>query len=228
MKSDHFLHCRDCEDVFRPSPWDRAPVFQMTPEGVTETARDDCMEFLTRHARHRLETLRPTPIGPRHTGALWDATAPTLWEVSSGERTAVIEGRRTHVGAPVQYRLRLGRVVAETVAVEIPDEDLRRRVDEALYPGVAPDRKLTAFVASFKEMVWSLDPATFEVLYDVPEDPTVSVAKLPASAMARVVESARRIFDRADSEKIAARLAGTVDDPDGLTVLVRQHVRVEG
>lgn len=228
MKSDHFLHCRDCEDVFRPSRWDRTPVYSMSPEGVTETPRDDCMDFLTRHARHRLETLRPTPSGPRHTGALCDATAPTLWEVSNGDRTGVIEGRRSHVGAPVQYRLRLGRVVTDRVAVELPGDDLRRQIDEALYPGVAPERKLAAFVASFKEIAWSLDPAAFEVLYDVPGDPTASVAKLPAAAMAKLVESARRIFDRADSEKIAARLAGMVDDPDTLTVLVRQRVRVEG
>lgn len=228
MRPDHFLHCRDCEDVFRPSPWDRTPVYSMTPDGVTETPRDDCMDFLTRHARHRLETLRPTPSGPRHTGALWDPTAPTLWEVSNGDRTSVIEGRRSHVGAPVQYRLRLGRVVTDRVAVELPGDDVRRRVDDALYPGVAPERKLAAFVASFKEIVWSLDPASFEVLYDVPGDPTVSVAKLPTAAMARLTESARRIFDRADSEKIAAHLAETVDDPDGVTVLVRQTVRVEG
>lgn len=228
MRSDHFLHCRDCEDVFRPSPWDRTPVYSMTPDGVTETPRDDCMDFLKRHARHRLETLRPAPSGPRHTGALWDATAPTLWEVSSGERTGVIEGRRAHVGAPVQYRLRLGRLVTDRVAVELPSDDLRRQLDEALYPGVAPERKLAAFVASFKELVWSLDPTTFEVLYDLPGDPTVSVAKLPAPAMAKLLEGVRRIFDRADSEKIASRLAGTLDDPDGLTVLVRQNVRVEG
>jgi len=99
---------------------------------------------------------------------------------------------------------------------------------EALYPGVAPDRKLAAFVASFKEIVWSLDPSTFEVLYDVPGDPTVSVAKLPTAAMAKLLETARRVFDRAESDKIAARLAGGGDDPDGLTVLVRQRVRVEG
>ncbi len=228
MRSDHFLHCRDCEDVFRPSPWDRAPVYRVTPEGMTETPRDDCMDFLTRHARHRLETLRPTAAGARHTGALWDATAPTFWEVSNGDRTAVIEGRRSQVGAPLRYRLRAGRVIADRVAVEIPDDDLRRQIDEALYPGVAPERKLAAFVTSFKEVVWSLDPTSFEMLYDVPGDPTVTIAKLPAAAMAELLEMARRLFDRADSDKIAARLAGTADDPDGLTVLVRQRVRVEG
>jgi hypothetical protein len=228
MRSDHFLHCRDCEDVFRPSSWDRAPVYAMTSAGVTETPRDDCMDFLTRHARHRLETLRPTAAGAHHTAALWDATAPTFWEASSGERTVVIEGTRTKVGAPLRYRLRAGRVVADRIAVEIPHDDLRRQVDEALYPGVAPDRKLTAFVASFKEIVWSLDPTTFEVLYDVPGDPTVSVAKLPPAAMAKVLDTASRVFDGTDADKIGARLAGTADDPDGLTVLVRQRVRVEG
>lgn len=227
MSSGHFLHCRDCEDVFRPSPWDRAPVYRLTPDGVTETARDDCMDFLVRHARHRLETLRQTTVGAVRTGALWDATAPTFWEVSNGERTAVIEGRRSQMGGPLSYRLRAGRVVAERVAVEVPDEDLRQQIDDALYPGVAPTRKLARFVESFKEIVWNVDPETLEILYDVPGDPTVSVAKLPAALLAKVIHAARLVFDEGDSAKIAARLAGSEDDLDGLTVLVRQRVRVE-
>lgn len=163
-----------------------------------------------------------------HTGALWDANAPTYWQVSSGDRTAVVEGTRAHVGSPLRYRLRAGRVVAELVAVEIPDAEIRRQIDEALYPGVAPERKLAAFTQAFKRVVWDLDPATLEVLYDVPGDPTLGVARLPPSAVATLRDCAQRIFDQADSAKIAATFAGTDDEPDGFTVLVQQRVRVEG
>ena len=200
----------------------------MTANGFTETVRDDCMEFLTRHARHQLETLRPTNPQAFHTGALWKATAPTYWEVSNGDQIAVVEGRRPQIGGPVLYRLRSGRVIAERVAVEIPERDIRQQVDRALYPGVAPERKLAAFVEAFKALVWDLDAAVLEILYDVPGDPTLAVAKLPASAMARISDCARRIFDQADSAKLIAGLAGTDEDPDGFTVLVRQHIRVEG
>jgi hypothetical protein len=228
VKPGHFLHCRDCETLFRPSPWDRAPEYRMTPEGVTQTTRDDCMAFLTRHARHRLETLRPTNTQAFHTGTIWDTSAPIYWEVSDGERTAVIEGRRAEMGSPVRYRLRTGRVVAERVAVEIPDGEIRRQVDRALYPGVAPGRKLASFGETFKRIVWDLDPATLEILYDVPGDPTLSVARLPAAAIAALGDAARRIFDAGDSAKVVACFAGTEDDPDGFTVLVQQRVRVEG
>lgn len=227
MRFGHFLHCRDCETLFRPSPYDRAPEYRMTPDGVSRTMRDDCMEFLTRHARHRLETLRPTSPQTFHTGALWDATAPTYWEVSDGERTAVVEGRRAHVGSPLCYRLRAGRIIAERSAVEISDGEIRRQVDRALYPGVAPDRKLAAFSEAFKRIAWDLDPDSLEILYDVSGDPTLSVARLPAAALATLGEAARRIFDRDDSAKIVAAFAGGDDDPEGFTVLVRQRVRVE-
>jgi hypothetical protein len=200
----------------------------MTPDGVTETMRDDCMDFLTRHARHRLETLRPTTPHAFHTGALWDATAATYWEVSDGERTAVVEGRRAQMGSPLRYRLRVGRVVAERIAVEISDGEIRREVDRALYPGVAPERKLAAFTEAFKRVVWDLDPDALEILYDVPGDPTLSVARLPAPAVAMLADSARRIFDRDDSTKVVAAFAGHEDDPEAFTVLVRQRVRVEG
>ncbi len=199
----------------------------MTPNGVAEITRDDCMSFLTRHARHRLETLRPTSPSGFHTGALWDASAPTFWEVSNGECTAVVEGTRAHVGSPLRYRLRTGRVVAERIAVEIPDAEIRRQIDRALYPGVAPERKLAAFTEAFKRVVWDLDPATLDILYDVPGDPTLSVARLPTSAIATLTDCARRIFDRADSEKVAAAFGGSDEDPDGFTVLVNQRVRIE-
>jgi hypothetical protein len=228
MTAGHFLHCCDCETVFRPSPYDRAPEYRMTPDGVTEVMRDDCMEFLTRHARHRLETLRPTHAYTFHTGALWDSKAPTYWEVSNGERTWVVEATRAYLGSPLQYRLRAGRVTAERVAVEIPDAEIRRQIDAALYPGVAPDRKLAAFSEAFKRIVWDADPASFEILYDVPGDPTMSVARLSAAAVSAVSAAARRIFDREDSEKVVACLTGNDEDPDGFTVLVHQRVRVEG
>ena len=228
MRSEHFLHCRDCETLFRPSPYDRAAEFRMTPDGFTETVRDDCMDFLTRHARHHLETLRPTNPHAFHTGALWDATAPTYWEVSNGEQVAVVEGRRSKVGSPLRYRLRAGRVIAERVAVEISESDIRRQLDDALYPGVAPERKLAAFVEAFKGLVWGLDARDLAILYDVPGDPTVVVAQLPASAMARLSDHIHRIFDQSDAVRIIASLAGTDDNPDGCTVLVRQLVRVEG
>ena len=200
----------------------------MTANGFTETVRDDCMEFLTRHARHQLKTLRPTKPQAFHTGALWDATAPTYWEVSDGNQIAVVEGRRPQVGGPLRYRLRSGRVIAERLVIEIPERDLRQQLDRALYPGVAPERKLAAFVEAFTALVWNLDSAELEILYDVPGDPTLAVAKLPVSAMTRISDCARRIFDQADSARLTACLSGTDDDPDGFTVLVQQRVRVEG
>lgn len=200
----------------------------MTADGYSEIVRDDCMEFLTRHARHRLETLRPTQPHAVRTGALWDATAPTYWEVSNGMETAVVEGRRSSIGGPVRYKLRSGRVVAERVAVEIAEDDVRQQVDRALYPGVAPERKLAALVAAFKRIVWDLDPNTFEVLYDVPGDPTLAVAKLPATAVERIVAEANRLFDRTESAKLATALTRTDEEADAFSVLLRQRVRVEG
>jgi hypothetical protein len=200
----------------------------MTATSFTATVRDDCVEFLTRHARHQLETLHPTNPHAFHTGARWDATAATYWQVSNGDHIAVAEGRRPRLGDPLRYWLRSGRVIVERVVVEIPERDIRQQVDRVLYPGVAPARKLATFVEAFKALVRELDAAVLEVLYEVPGDPTLAVAKLPASAIARISACARRIFDQADSARLIACLAGTDADPDGFTVLVRQRVRLEG
>ena len=227
LSDGHFLHCRECGALFRPSPYDRVPEFLMTADGYTEIARDDCMAFLARHARHPLETLRLTGDASAHEGPLWDPMARGYWQVSNGTEPFVVEGWRDHVAQPLQYRLVAGRLVAERVAVEIPEDEIREQVDRALYPGVARERNVTAFVERFKAVVWQLDPASLEVLYDLPDDPTLGVAKLPALALTRLALHASQIFDRTDSARIDAHLAATAGDPDAFTVLVRRRVRIE-
>ena len=228
MNAGHFLHCRDCETLFRPSPHDQAPEYRMTADGFTEVPRDDCMEFLTRHARHRLETWRPTATRPMRCGALWDVAASTFWEVSNGEHVAVVEGRRSDLGSPLRYRLLAGRLVADRVSVEISEDDLREQIDRALYPGVAPARKIAGFVEAFKAVVWSADPSTLEIVCSVPGDPSLVIAKLCAGDVERLRTRVGAVFDENESARILARLAGSGDDPDAFTVLVRQQVRVEG
>jgi hypothetical protein len=222
-----FVHCRDCEELFRPSPFDRTPEFRLTEDGAVAEMRDDCMAFLTRHARHALETLRATGAPVVYAGPVSDPMTSTTSEVSNGDTVCLVQSWRTSLSEPLRYRIVPGQLIADATSIEIASDDIRADVDRALYPGTAPDRKLDAFVARFKAIAWDLDPATLEIVYDLSGDPTLSVAKLPAWALERLAASAREIFDGADAARIAARLADTVDDPEGFTVLLRQRVRVE-
>ncbi len=126
----------------------------------------------------------------RATGRYRTASVRPWWRVG---------GRRS--AARCRYRLCAGRIVAERVAVEISDEEIRRQVDRALYPGVAADRKLATFAEAFRCLAWDLDPACFEILYDVPGDPTLSVARLPPPALAELGAVAGRIFDRDETRE---------------------------
>ena len=227
MSDRHFLHCRDCDEVFRPSPYDRAPEYRSTPDGPVEAPRDDCMVFLVRHARHALETLRPSGSVTAHQGSLWDPMAVAYWQVTNGRDLFLVRGWREHAGEPRRYRLVPGRLVAEACSIEIPEAEIGAEIDRALYPGTLPERKLDAFVARFRALVDELDPMTLEIVYDVPSDPALSVAKLPAWALDRLAASTRQVFDAADAGRIEAHLAASADDPDAFTVLVRRRVRVE-
>lgn len=227
MNGGHFLHCPDCDLVFRPSPHDRAPEFRPTSDGYTETVRDDCGDFLARHTRHALRTLRPNGDLMAHEGPLWDPMASTYWQVSFGTELFVVQGWRDALGEPLRYRLLAGRLVAEHPTVEVPEDEIRERIDRALYPGVVTERKLTAFVERFKAVVRDLDPATLEILYQVPDDPTLSIARPPASALEGLAIAARQIFDAADAARIEAHLKTSTEDADPFTVLVHRRVRVE-
>ncbi len=222
-----FVRCRNCEELFRPSPLDRAPEYYLTDDGAVAETRDDCMAFLTRHARHALETLRPTATPPAHDGPLADPMARTVWEVSNGTDVLLVQSWRENVREPLRYRVIPGHLVADAPTVEICEDDVRSDLDRALYPGIAPHRKLDAFLARFKAVAWTLDPAMLEIVYDHPGDPTLSVAKLPASALARLADTASDIFDEDDAARVVASLTATAFDPDAFTVLLRQRIRVE-
>lgn len=227
MIGDHFVHCRDCDELFRPSPLDRTPEFHVTADGTTvEEIRDDCVAFLTEHARHSLETLRLTEAPALHQGPLSEPMASTYREVSNGQDVMIVHSGRASLNDPLRHRIVPGRLVVEPPSVEIPAADVRSEIDRALYPGTAPDRKLDAFVERFKAIAWDLDPATLEVLYDLSGDPTTSVAKLPAWALARLSHAAHQIFDAADAARIVARLDASTDDPEVFTVVVRQCIRL--
>jgi hypothetical protein len=227
VSTAQFVHCRDCRELFRPSPLDRTPVFRLTEDGAVAEMRDDCMAFLIRHARHALETLRATGAPAAHDGPISDPMTSTTWEVSNGDTVCLVQSWRTSLSEALRYRIVPGRLIADAPSIEIASDEIRADVDRALYPGTAPDRKLDAFVARFKAVAWDLDPTTLEVVYDLSGDPTLSVAKLPAWALEQLAASAREIFDRADAARIAARLANCVDDAEAFTVLLRQRVRVE-
>jgi hypothetical protein len=223
----HFLHCRDCDAVFRPSPHDSAPEYYMTPEGITEIIRDDYTAFLTHHARHALETLRSSGDATAHEGSLWDPMAVTYWQVTNGRDSFLVRGWREHTGERRRYQLVPGRLVVEPYGVEVPETEIAAEIDRALYPGTLPSRKLAAFVAHFRTLVGEIDPSTLTLVYDVSSDPTLSVAKLPAWALDRLAANARQIFDTADAARIEAHLNASADEPDAFTVLVRRRVRVE-
>ena len=226
MNDAGFVHCRDCDTLFRPSPYDRAREFQHTPDGYVEITRDDCMAFLVTHARHALQTLRLTGLPVAHEGPQWDPMVATYWQVTDGLETFVIRGSRTRLEEPLRYQLLPGRLVQDPVSVEIPEEEIRERLDQALYPGVVPERRLGAFVEAFREIAWDVEPDQLEMLYDVSCDQTLSIARLPPWALERLMRQVRRIFDEGDAARVEP-LVMALDEPDALHVLVRRQVRVE-
>jgi hypothetical protein len=150
----------------------------------------------------------------------------TYWQVSDGVETFVIRGSRTRLEEPLRYQLLPGRLVQDPVSVEIPEQEIRERVDQTLYPGVVPERKLQAFVEAFREVVWDIDPAELETVYDVPSDQHLSVARLPAWALDRLMRRVRRIFDGEEAAKVGTLLVAD-DEPDAVHVLVRRQLRIE-
>lgn len=223
MTDGHFLRCGECDVLFRPSPLDRTPEYRVTPDGYAHTIRDDCVDFLARHAHHRLETLRLTG-NAWHDGPLWDPSAIAYWPVSNGAEDFVVEGSREGIGKPLRYRLLRGRLMIRTVGVEVTADEIRDTLDRAIFPSVAPARKLTALVEEFTSLVAALDPADLELLYEDTDDPCVLVARVPAETRRRFTAWASTLFGESEVARIAETLEPGDDGVEALTVRVRQRV----
>ena len=183
----------------------------MTADGYSEIVRDDCMEFSD---PARAASPGDAPSDPAARRPYRRAVGRDGPDVLGGVERHRDRGRR---GPPQLGRQSpalsssVGRVVAERVAVEVAEDDVRQQVDRALYPGVAPERKLVAFVTAFKRSSWDLDPYAFEMLYDVPGDPTLAVAELPGRG-AGVDRRRGAPHLRSHRERQARRLAERTDE----------------
>ena len=79
------------------------------------------MAFLTRHARHKLETLRPTATPAAHDGAVADPMARTVWEVSNGEDVVLVQSWRESMREPLRYRVEVADVILPEEYAGRPD-----------------------------------------------------------------------------------------------------------
>lgn len=107
MSNQRFLYCHDCNAVHHVTPHNAAPIFEIDGTEIQEIARDDCGEFLDRHAGHRIGELTGVDEEHREQDGFVDPMRVNHVGVTDGRETFVVRSFRTNIAEPLTYELLL-------------------------------------------------------------------------------------------------------------------------
>jgi hypothetical protein len=200
-----FLLCADCRAVHRIARSDRAPLFRS--DGGSSSV-DDFRAFLDAHADHRFRLLRRTGDAEMISHARWDPMCRIVWEVTDGESDYVVTFGRTDLDREREYAIFPGHLVLDAETVAVDAQVFRRLVDEAMFPHVAPERKIDALLERCCELVSATPSDGFEPIDEMRDDPNVQLACVPAAIAEELRAEALRLF----SPEEATRLVEVIDN----------------
>lgn len=231
MMPQRFWRCVSCEAVIRLTEHDDVPAAAAMYPLWWAAAREEQASFLETHRAHLLELLVQTSPIVAASGPVWDPVTTLWWEVSNAARHYVIEGTRLggaqgippNFDGPLSYRCVPGRLHAVITHVGIPESELARALDGALFPHVLPMRKLELLTHAASQGLAAIDPDALELLHDSPTDPTVSTARLPAEWLERLIASLRPHVLRWEYDRLDRHLRRLHDGDELLLSIGRRY-----
>lgn len=213
-----YLACRRCQRL-QPYP----PAAAAGDDDAAQAAREAFEAFAAAHAGHFCVTLWRLDEAPTHADRpLWDPLHTVSFGVTDGQHGYVVTAGRATLDEPRVYRFRPGAITTTPAAVTVADDLLARGLDRALFPHALRPSTLARFVDAVRDVVAGLDPAALEPAFDDPDDPTVTIARLPDAAFAHLLARCAAIFDAADWPRVRAFLESNRGE-DGLLALRLRH-----
>jgi hypothetical protein len=207
----NFIACRDCGFL--------QPVAAGTETLYEPDERFEAMhEFIVIHAGHRVAELRREKPALTADRPLWDPMATIRFEVTDGSGSFVVTCSRDSIDEPRTYRFCPGTLELQRHEVAIDDADLRRGLDLEFHPHAVRPTKLDRFISILHDAVRDLEPEELDVCYDAPDDPSVSIARMPEATFRAVYAACENIFDAWELQHVHRFLQANRSD-DGLLVL---------
>jgi hypothetical protein len=208
-----FLVCRRCGLL--------TPVSCDTEASFEDGDPSELDRFRAEHHAHGLAAATRSDAPAVHDRPVWDPMAIAWFEVRIDGEPFVVRSSRTSIDAPRSFQLIPGVIEQCSGEVALDEEYLRLALDEWFYPQVLPPRVSDRFLAVLEDVTQALDPDDITTAYDDSDDPQVSIAPLPISARAHVLERTQAFLD--DFER--QRFAGFVDAHSGADGALALHVR---
>jgi hypothetical protein len=230
MGNGKFIWCRNCGDIHRVTPYDRAPAYTYCGGEAAEIPANDWRDFMACHAGHKLEPLVGSKNDYWPNGSAVDPMAVAYIEASNGKETLLLRRSRSTIEEPVRYEIVNGRLVENALRLEVQEKEIRKEMK--LHHSWAPaaslaDEKIDLFVALFREVVSALDPRDVRTSEHSDRDDNVSYGPLDGAVAATLLTRCGSHFSPAEMESLRRFIESHRDGSDVMTLVKRRCVTVE-
>jgi hypothetical protein len=194
-----FIHCIDCGQGFRKSPFDQFPEYEYDPGQPSETVRivekDDFREFLVDHQGHRIEYLK---IVKDSFVSEKDDSEPVkisyFKACNEKKETFVIKQFREHIGEPLKYQVIPGDYSLEFVGVGIQSDEIIKQLETEVKIHPVSGRQISAFLKLYRRIVRNMDIKNLESVSQESSHPLEIFYKMDDTSLFYLLRNCRRIF----------------------------------
>jgi hypothetical protein len=135
---NQLIRCKDCDEVFMKTPFDRHPEYPFDPGRTFETFRtiemDDYQEFLTHHQGHQLENLKIIEDSFVTEKAYAEPIKASFFKATNGKEKFVIKRFRKKIDEPLKYLLIRGDYSLTCTALEVQSREISKQLKRELNP----------------------------------------------------------------------------------------------
>jgi hypothetical protein len=194
---DQLIRCKNCDQIFLKSPFDRHPQYELGPadplENFQEIARDDFQDFLIHHHGHQLENLKIVEDSYVSEMAYSEPVKTSFFKASNGREKFVIKKFRGRIDEPLKYQLIPGDYSLTCIAVRIQSEEISRQFERELKPPVSRNKR-DAFLRLMGAIAEDVDVNDLERIAEESHHPLEVYYKIDDVHVAYLLRNCRNIF----------------------------------
>jgi hypothetical protein len=105
VTNDRFLYCCSCNEMYRITPFDQAPFYDLQGSSMHESPMDDLREFVERHSGHAIEELWRVAEDWFESENAADPMAESYLLVANERYLFLLQRSRRSIAEPVVYRV---------------------------------------------------------------------------------------------------------------------------
>ena len=194
---NQLIRCRNCDQIFMKSPFDRYPVYEFDPDRPPENfqivERDDFQDFLIHHHGHKLENLKIIEDSYVSEEGYSEPVKTSFFKASNGREKFVIKKFRERIDEPLKYQLVPGDYSLKCVAVEIQSEEISRQLERELKPPLSQN-KINAFLKLVGGLVEDIETKDLERIPEESHHPLEVYYKIDDVRVMYLLRNCRNIF----------------------------------